>query len=335
MMLSQEVKGLLNWMGRLLLSGVLLAYLYHSIDLDKTAALVKSADLTYVFYSFILYSIIHVFILLRWGVFIRALGLQAPVLNVVRFFFIGLFGNLFLPSAIGGDVIKTLGLCKDIQQKPKVVASVLLDRLSGFAGMVVVAIAAFVMGYRYINDMTLLVSIGIMAAVSTALAFVLFNERLYTFCCRIFNQFPRLKSGLMRVHYDIVLLKGHYQALFQSVGLSCLGQIVLAVVWYLLAKSLHQNIAFIYFLIFVPLICVVSVLPSVGGLGVREAGAAFLLTRAGVESGVSVSISLLNFAFMVLMGLVGGVIFITTKSSRILNPSAPGPEALLLKKPIL
>jgi uncharacterized protein (TIRG00374 family) len=334
MTLSAEVKNLLNWAGRLLLSGVLLGCLFRMIDVEKTMALVKSADLMYVFYSFAFFVLIHFFLLIRWGVFIRALGLKAAVVNVVRFFFIGLFGNLFLPSSIGGDVIKTIGLCKNSQQKPKVVASVLLDRLSGFAGMVVVAIFTFVIGYRYINDITLLVSIGVMALVSTTLVLVLFNERLYAFCCRIFDPFPQIKKGLMHVHYDIVLLKGHYQALFQSVGLSCLGQIVLAVIWYLLAKALHQDISFIYFLIFVPLICVVSALPSIGGLGVREAGATLLLARVGVDSGVSLSISLFNFVFMVLMGVIGGIVFIATKTSQIEDQTI-GAESFSLKKPIL
>ena len=62
-----------------------------------------------------------------------------------------------------------------------------------------------------------------------------------------------------------------------------------------------------------PLICVASSVPSIGGLGVREAGTAFLLAKVGVDSGVAVSISLINFLFMVLVGLLGALIYWLTK----------------------
>jgi len=101
--------------------------------------------------------------------------------------------------------------------------------------------------------------------------------------------------------------------LYQVGGRTCLPQITMAFTFFLVAKALHQDVALLYFLIFVPLICVASAMPSIGGLGVREAGAAFLLAKVGVESGVAVSISLINFIYMVLVGLLGGVIFMVTR----------------------
>jgi len=255
------------------------------------------------------------FFIIRWKLYVKALGIEASNLKISRFFFIGLFGNLFLPSAIGGDVIKTVGLCSNSSQKPAVVASVLLDRLSGFAGMVVVATVSFVLGFSLINDLSLSISILGMAVVSSMIAFTLFNEKVYSFCCKIFSAFPKLKNGLMNMHYDVVLLKDNKIAILKAVGLGCLGQIFFGFVLYLIAKALHQDISFIYFLIFVPLICVASVFPSIGGLGVREAGAVFLFAKIGVASGVAVSIRLINFLFMVIIGIFGWVFFMVTKTS--------------------
>ena len=167
MALTEKQKTVLSTVARFLLSIALLVYLYFRIDVAKTAEVLKSASLLYIFYAFLGFLVIHVFLLTRWWIFIRALALNVPLFQAIRYFFIGLFGNLFLPSAIGGDLIKVLGLCNYSPQKPKVVASVLLDRLTGFAGMVVVAILAFVFGYRWMNDFSILLSIAGMAVASS------------------------------------------------------------------------------------------------------------------------------------------------------------------------
>lgn len=315
MQLSEKTKNILSVFLRFGLSAILLSYLYFKIDIDKTVQVVKQADIKFILYALAIFLIIHVFILIRWRILIMALGLKVSVFTMVRYFFIGLFGNLFLPSAIGGDVIKTIGLCSSSDQKPAVVASVLLDRLSGFAGMIVVAFISFILGYHLIRDVSLLISILVLAGGSLTIATILFNEKLYSFCCRIFGAFPRVKKALMNMHYDIVLLKDDRSAIYKAVGISCICQIFLGIAFYLIGKALHQEIMFISFFIFVPLICVVSCLPSIGGLGVREAGAAYLFAKVGVASGISVSISLINFLFMVIVGVGGWLFFMTTKST--------------------
>lgn len=308
-------KGLLENLLRFGLSAALLTYLYFQIDVDKTVAVVKTADLRFIFYALLVFFFIHFLLLLRWFVYVRALNLGISLGVLFRYFLIGLFGNLFLPSAIGGDVIKILGLCRESPHKPKVVASVLLDRLSGFAGMVVVATVAFVLGHKLMNDRSVFLSILVMAFTSSGIGVVLFNQTAYSFCCQVFSRFPKFKESLMRMHYDIALLKDRLYAIYQAVGISALSQITLAVTFFLISKALHQDVALFYFIIFVPLVCVASTVPSIGGLGVREAGTAYLLSKVGVASGVAVSISLINFTFMVLVGLLGGIYYSLTKTS--------------------
>ena len=311
--MKKVFKMLMSFLLRFGLSAVLLWFLYKQIDMEKTLEVVKVAQWKYAGMAFVLFIMIHVVLLLRWSSFIDAFELKVSALSRVRYFLIGLFGNLFLPSAIGGDVIKTVGLCRYSEQRSKIVASVLLDCLSGFAGIVVMATGAFLLGFHLIEDIGIAVSIVLMAIGSFSIGLILFHEGIYSFCCRIFSAFPKLKDGLMKMHYDIALLKEKRYVFYQSIAWSCLSQMLLAVSFFLIAKALHQDVLLHYFFIFVPLVCVASSVPSIGGLGVREAGAAYLLGKVGVASGVAVSISLVNFLFMVIVGLLGGVFFLCTK----------------------
>jgi len=325
---KDPAKNILSTVGRFAFSAALLWYLFSKIDMTKTVAVVKEANLLYVFYAFITFFAINFVLVGRWMIYIRAMELKVPFKVVLRYFFIGLFGNLFLPSAIGGDVIKTIGLCRYSPHKARVVATVLLDRLSGFAGMVVVAILAVTVGFPLVRDMSLVAMIGGMAVLSTVIVGVLFNEKWYAFCCRIFEPFPKLKRGLMNVHYNVVLLKDRRVALYQAVAASCLAQIIYAGTFYYLAKSLSIDAHYLSMLIFVPLICVASSFPSIGGLGVREATVAYLFAKVGIDSGLSVSMSLVNFVFMVFGGLVGGVIYMVTKAPDVaIEPAAEAARA--------
>jgi len=313
MSLNERVKNLLSFVLRFGLSFLLLWFLFTKIiDIESTIEVLKSADVTNLIWAGLVFLLIHGFLLTRWNILIKALDLSVTFINIFRFFFVGLFGNLFLPSAIGGDIIKIVGLCKYSDQKPRVVASVLIDRLSGFGGMVFLAITMFILGYNMIDDKTLMIPVISMGVACFFIIMILFNEKMYSFGCKIFAKFPKIQNKLMEIHYDLTLLKDKKKEGWKAIGISVISQATLCVSYYFTAKALHQDISFIYFLIFVPLICVASSFPSIGGLGVREAGAAYLFAKIGVDSGIAVSLSLINFAFMAMVGLLGGVIFYVT-----------------------
>ena len=312
--MKQKLKNVFSFVLRFGVSGLLLWYIFTKIDIQKTQEVLKSADLSYLFYAGIVFLVINFILLWRWFIFIKALDLSVSIMTVIRYYFAGLFGNLFLPSSIGGDIIKIIGLCRGNRKKAKVVASVLLDRLSGFVAIVLVASASFIFGYGFIEDKSSLFFILCMALLFGMISVVLFNQRLYRFCCQIFNRIPRVKEGLMLIHDDIMLLKGRRKEAFQGVVLSCLSQAVFSLTYYLTARALHQDIQLIYFFIFVPLICMASAFPSIGGLGIREAGAAYLFLKVGVDAGIAVSFSLINFLFMVIFGLLGGLFYVSTLS---------------------
>jgi uncharacterized protein (TIRG00374 family) len=305
-----------SFLGRIGLSIGLLWFIFSKIDIQGTREILRSADLTYIFIAAVIFILTNFILLLRWFVFIKALDLSVKAKAVIVNYFYGLFGNLFLPTAIGGDLVKVIGLCKDSDQRPKVVASVLIDRLSGFASIALVSVVAFVGGHRLIGDDTLAVPIILMGTGALLVAAVLFNEKIYSFVCRAFDRLPRFKNALMTIHYDIALLKRSrkYKEGIKGVLLSCLSQVIFASTYYFTAKALHQEIALIYFLIFVPIICVASAFPSIGGLGAREVGAVYLFSKIGIGSGIAVSLSLINFLFMVIVGLAGGVIYVYTLS---------------------
>ena len=90
--------------------------------------------------------------------------------------------------------------------------------------------------------------------------------------------------------------------------LTLAGQITYIVVNYLLARSLAIDIPLAFFFFFVPILLLMGVAPSVNGIGVREAIFLFYLTEFTTPE-KALALSLLTTFFMILVGLISGVIY--------------------------
>ncbi len=314
--MTEKLKNLGSLFLRFGLSGVLLFWLFSKIDYKHMWEALKGADMGYLTLAAVVFFLINLTILWRWRILMKAVGLKTKRMSAFKWFFIGLFCNLFLPSSVGGDVVKGLGLSKETGNKPKVFASIVLDRLCGFAAISIIAAVAFFFGRAIVADSMVIIAIVVMSILSLVMAVVLFSHRIFSWACTAFARWPKVKDSLMNLHYDIVLLKGKQRQGWEAIAISIFAQLVLAVEFYITAKGMHQEIPLVYFIIFSPIVCVVTALPSIGGLGVREIGWVYLLSKVGVHEGVALGISLINFGFMVLVGLIGGVLYVTTLSSR-------------------
>jgi len=332
--LSSRVKNIFSIVLPCFCSLALLTWLFMTIDYKNIWQTVEGSDMRYLSLAGIIFFLINFLIIWRWRILMKAVGLKAKRLSSMRWFFISLFFNLAPISTVGSDVIRGLGLAKEVGHKPKIFASIVLDRLSGFSGIVILAVAAFFFGHGIIkHSMTegklgvVALAIAALCTVSGALVVVLFSHRIFSFACKAFTGWPRLKEGLMKLHYDIVLLKGKQQKGWEAVIISVFAQVILAIEFYLTAKGMHQNIPLVYFIIFSPIVCVLTSLPSIGGLGYREMGWVSLFYLVyGVSSKTAEmagSLSLITSAFTIISGLLGGLFYVTTLSSgRVQHPQA-------------
>ena len=311
-----KLKNIFTFIFPCFLSLALLEWLYVTIDFKHMWEVVRGADMRYMSAAGLIFFSINFLILWRWRILMKAVGLKAKRLTCARWFFIGLFCSLFPISPVGSDVIRGLGLAKETGHKPKVFASIVLDRLSGFAGIVILAAVAFFFGRALVANKLVIIAIASMSIVSGAIVILLFSHRIFSFACRAFATWPKLKDSLMRLHFDIVLLKGKQKPGWESILISIGAQIILAIEFYLTAKGMHQNIALVYFIIFSPIVCVVTSLPSIGGLGFREISWVSLLFLVGVSKDVAGGLSLINSAFTIISGLLGGLLYVTTLHSR-------------------
>ena len=140
--------------------------------------------------------------------------------------------------------------------------------------------------------------------------FLLFNRgiaRHFRFVETVLN-FLRLGEKIRKVYDGLHNFKNHRSIMAQAMLLSILGQSVGIVVLYMLAAALGARVNIIYFFLLVPVVHLISMLPSVNGLGIREGGYIYFLgPYIGKENAAALGLLWLGLLF--LASLIGGLIY--------------------------
>src|SRR5207249_5211049 len=100
----------------------------------------------------------------KWGILLAAQGIRVPLYYLLRYTFVGLFFGNFLPSNVGGDVVRAYDLARFTERKAVSSASVVVDRLTGLMVFIASAVVMGVIAVIWLNQPALL-NVTIISAV--------------------------------------------------------------------------------------------------------------------------------------------------------------------------
>lgn len=257
--------------------------------------------------------------ILRWGIFLRVQGITTPWSRITQIFLSGLFFNLVLPGATGGDMVRLLYMVREEnRKKTAVVMSVIVDRLIGL--LVLIPYALVIVWWRYdwlsqtpMASGLLYFLIGFLV-VSTAFliaASVVSGTRMMA---KLPEKFP-LREKLVRIGDAYHLFAINWKATFLAFLLSFPVLFTVFGVFYCAGRAFGAGVSLLDLSSIMPVIIVITSFPiSFSGLGVREALFEDLFTQlAGTKPGVAVLVSLTGFTIYVLLSLVGGLCYLNLK----------------------
>lgn len=313
------MKKTLNILLRVGISCLLLFLLFKKVDVKGLFDVIVKADVFDLGVAVVILVFAQLFCLMRWDLILRSAEFLIPLRRVAVSFLGGVFFSLFLPSTIGGDVVRSVDLVAHTKRSKEVVATVLLDRLSGFVGLVMVSLVALGLGLRYITDpLVIFGTLGI-ALLLMFVVLLVFNERLFLFVNGLLKS--RRQNGIRdyfkNVHQEIYHFRGRSAVICKTLVLSVVIQFMTSWMYWFLARALGLNVNISYFLIFVPLISTIALMPiSLGGLGLRDVSTVFLFAKVGVPHNVALAISLLYFGCILSTGVLGGMVYGAALHSR-------------------
>ncbi|MDP2211779.1 MAG: lysylphosphatidylglycerol synthase transmembrane domain-containing protein, partial [Candidatus Aquicultor sp.] len=259
-------------------------------DLDKYTELISNSSPLYLGLALLITVVSIVLSAYKWQLLVIAQGFSVPLRQLISSYFVGLFFNNFMPTSIGGDVVRVLDLRKMTSSGPAAAASVVAERvLAAFTlGLIVLCGVAFGTGVMARYRVVILVFVGICAL---ALLGILYAHRLAPILSRYEASIAgKLKETAESIRSSVENKNTLVKVLFYSFIFQLM--VVSINVFIIKALGLHVPIAFVF--LFIPIIFAITMLPiSMNGLGLREATYAYFFAQAGLSTEESVTISLL------------------------------------------
>jgi glycosyltransferase 2 family protein len=248
---------------------------------------------------------------IRWQAVLVGLGRHCRARTLLHHYLAGLFVGNFLPSTIGGDVLRVRRLGAQTGDSAEAFASVVLERLSGMVVLPVITLTAlaFNPGLRALGTASLV------AALVSILTLLFLGVLLFGV------SHPRVGRRVVgttgwqqfagAVHLGAARFRRHPRATAGVIVSALAYQLIVVMAALLAARALNiHNVGITAVLAFVPAVSIVQVIPiSLGGLGVREGAFVLFLHPLDVTTGRAVALGLLIYGLNLLVSLLGAPSF--------------------------
>ncbi|MCS6975698.1 MAG: flippase-like domain-containing protein [Gemmatales bacterium] len=304
-----------KWLGlvaRLVIGLGILAWLIHRTDWEPLALIVGGARLDLCLAALGLYCLAQVISSYRWKLLAQAVGFTTPLHRLIALYFVGMFFNLFLPTSMGGDVVRAWLLAGKPGRRWPAILSVFSERFAGLMMLLLLACLASLVNVRVLPWWSLLLVWG---ATAGGFLFVL----LLPLLGRRFQRFREMTHALS-------LYRSQHRTLAVVSGLSLLVQIAGILQVWILSQALGLDAPWTTLAVVVPLVTLLTMLPiSVNGVGVREAFLMLLLAPVGVSEAQAVALGLLWLAMLATASLLGGIVFVVGGFTQLYREEQRGP----------
>jgi len=297
---------------RIVISASLIAFLIKTQikDFSDIIEILKSSDKVLLLLSLSTHALGTYITAVRWKALLNTQEVKLSTATLSVTVLIGSFFNNFLPTSIGGDVFRTYDASKKAKIPLGTSASVILvERFSGVVSAATYAVVALFLGFTAIGHRSVIIPIVIFFVVTVILAFLIINPSLFRF--GKFKFMRKLKEKLSNVYNTLVSFKKYKVVLLKVLVYGFLLQFAVILNWWLAAKALGINLTLTAFIFIVPVVATIAMIPiSIGGIGLRENSLVFIMVAMGVTNEKAALCSLLILFMIILMGIVGGIIYI-------------------------
>jgi uncharacterized membrane protein YbhN (UPF0104 family) len=246
---------------------------------------------------------------IRWRIFVRAYGFDAPAWYLMRLQFVGAFFNAFLPTGVGGDAYKAIRLRGSGSFGPPV-ATVILDRVAGVVALGIIGCVAATIRLAT-RDTSSLVIIGGLLSVASILIPVLILGPGRGFIRRFGENRAGFLGTTARVVASMASVVRHGPVLRGALAAGLGTQLLILAAHAALARALDLDVSVAVLAVALVLATLAAGLPiTINGLGVREATWVWSLGLYGITSAESLAYAVLILASYLLTSAVGGVVYV-------------------------
>jgi uncharacterized protein (TIRG00374 family) len=292
---------------------LLFIFLFRKVDFQQFGTILRGARPGILVAAFMILWVGHYICIFRWRMLMRPL---MPVLSLGHLFgiyCIGLFFNLIFPTVVGGDVVKMYYAGKPSRLYAQSFAATFLDRDAGMLAMMIIACMITLIHPVEVPGIPVNLIVWMSFLLFLAANVVIFTPSLHRLLTRFLRSIhlSKVAAKIDAISDAFQVMGRHWSLLAGSLAISLANQLVAISVTWVSAQGLHLDIGLVYFLVFVPVITLISMIPiSLNGMGLREYAFMSLLGAIGIAPASCIALGLLSSAVIIVSSLPGGVVYI-------------------------
>lgn len=296
---------------RVVASGVMLALLIPRIDI--TSILPKGQHVATVRWLAIGLVVTFVgFVLSAWrwqrvlDVFDERIGLP----KLVSHYLAGQFVGNFLPSTIGGDVLRVTRLSATVKSSATSFASVVLERMTGWVVLPLLTLLGLVLHPGLFElGVAPQIALGLALVTLALLTLILVAAGSRSLAGR-FADHEGWQRFIGAVHVGVDKLRSHPRGALGVIAAALVYQASMVVTVFVATRAVGLEIGPTAIIAFAPAVLIAQVLPfSLNGLGLREGAFVLFLTPLGVSTTQAVAVGLLLYGMTLAVSLLGAPAF--------------------------
>ena len=281
----------------------------------KIGQLLTSVKLFFFALAFLLFLLSVILIACRLRLAFAAQKSFFALRDLFSLSLIGYFFTNFMPTSIGGDLVKGYLISQRINSKMTSYTAIFIDRIIGLLSLVLIATVALAIINKGIEHSFIIWTVALLLGCCTVFVFFLFNKQGLK---KVGNSLGlmyllrvlKLDSLLKKIYNAMHIYKNHKKKIAQMLVFSIAAQFLNFCAVYLLSISLSIQVPFLKIILVMPVIAVLCMLPvTMNGLGLREWAFIFFFSPT-TTSAAALSLSLLYLAVYLLASLIGGIIYL-------------------------
>lgn len=247
----------------------------------------------------------------QWQSLLDAEYIHMDLRRLVNFYLIGIAFNHFLPTGMGGDMVKAYYVGREGKNTVGAASAVIMSRVTGFIGMLFISVPAlFIWHALFPHNL----------AVTFLLAcFGMCGALVCAFCG--ITLLPRFLPGKWAHNRGVTLVLTlgstirmsvkQPRTTWTAVAFGMLFHLSAALNYYGYALVLHIQVPFVFYLVAVPFVSLIAFLPiSINGFGLRETTFLYIFTTIHVLPTTSFLLAILMDLQTLLFGVIGGCIYL-------------------------
>ncbi|GCE27029.1 hypothetical protein KDA_25130 [Dictyobacter alpinus] len=253
----------------------------------------------------------------QWQCLLAAEQIHIDLRHLINLYQVGIAFNHFLPTGMGGDVVKAYYIGKEGKNTVGSASAVVMTRISGFFAMVLISLPTLIIWHTLLTRQIGISYSLICLALLVALALAFLGVKYIPHWLQPSWLQKRMVQSLLAIGTTLRHSIARPRIMVNATFYGLLYHFGYALNFYLYGRLLNVHVPLSFYLLAIPFVSLVAFVPfSINGFGLREGAFVIIFSSVHVPMPTAMLLILLMDAQVLLFGIIGGVIYLCSGGNK-------------------